>query len=266
MEDITLMSFGQLYGLPEQADTVIGTRGLPNPYYVEALKHQTGLEQAVRDYVFSTPEAEAYFEACRTLIRQRIAFYQIYDSPLKEPLMIAVGCSGGRHRSVSLTYRLAEALRAEGISVQVVHRDLNKHLEHSAGAVVFTRRDGAVQYAIIQSLRGHHGFPKGHMEQGETEKETALREVQEEIGLNVRLISGFRGIELYALPRKSNTFKQVVFYLAQSDAQMLHPQRTELRTAAWMPFSEAMQTLEFDDDRRILFEANEFLKGQAISE
>ena len=59
MDTITLMSFGLLYGLPEQADTVIGTRGLPNPYYVDALKHQTGLEQAVRDHVFSTLEAEA---------------------------------------------------------------------------------------------------------------------------------------------------------------------------------------------------------------
>ena len=139
-------------------------------------------------------------------------------------------------------------------------------LERSCGAVVFRKTD-VWNVLLIRHSRGRHiSFPKGHVEQGETEKETALREVQEEIGLNVRLISGFRGIELYALPRKSNTFKQVVFYLAQSDAQMLHPQRTELRTAAWMPFSEAMQTLEFDDDRRILFEANEFLKGQAISE
>ena len=60
MNEITLMSFGYLYGLPQQADTVIGTRGLPNPYYVEELRDKTGLDQTIRDYVFSTPEAERY--------------------------------------------------------------------------------------------------------------------------------------------------------------------------------------------------------------
>ena len=63
MNEITLLSFGSLYGMPTEADTVIGTRGLPNPYYVRELKSKTGLEQAVRDYVFSTPEAEAYYES-----------------------------------------------------------------------------------------------------------------------------------------------------------------------------------------------------------
>lgn len=126
MNEITLMSFGCLYGLPGEADTVIGTRGLPNPYYVEALKHRTGLDREVRDYVFSTPEAEAYFETCLSMLRQRIAFYESYTSPLKQPLVIAVGCSGGRHRSVSMTVRLAEALRSEGVPLRVVHRDIDK--------------------------------------------------------------------------------------------------------------------------------------------
>lgn len=126
MNELTLMSFGYLFGLPEDADTVIGTRGLPNPYYVEELKHKTGLDQEVRNYVFSTPKSEAYFETVLSLIRQRIAFYELYDSPLKQPLIIAVGCTGGKHRSVSMTCRLAEALRAEGVSVRVLHRDIEK--------------------------------------------------------------------------------------------------------------------------------------------
>ena len=123
-DEITLMSFGYLYGLPENADTIIGTRGLPNPYWDEQLKHGTGLDKAIRDYVFSTPEAERFFETTLSLIRQRIDFYEQYDSPLKQPLVIAVGCSGGRHRSVSMTVRLAEALLAEGVALRVVHRDL----------------------------------------------------------------------------------------------------------------------------------------------
>ena len=140
MNELTLMSFGYLYGLPEEADTVIGVRGLPNPYWVEALKQKTGLDPAVRDYVFSTPEARDFFQTTLSLLRQRIALYGAYESPLKTPLLIAVGCSGGKHRSVSMVIRLAEALEAEEISVRVVHRDLYKLLEHSAGAVVYTRQ------------------------------------------------------------------------------------------------------------------------------
>ena len=126
MNEITLMSFGYLYGPPEEADTVIGTRGMPNPYYVEELKHKTGLDQAVRDYVFSTPEAERYFEAVLEMLRQRIAFYGLYDSPLKTPLVIAIGCTGGKHRSVSMTLRLARALEQEGVPLRVLHRDIQK--------------------------------------------------------------------------------------------------------------------------------------------
>ena len=126
MNEITLLSFGYLYGVPTDADTIIGTRGLPNPFWVEELKHKTGLDQAVRDYVFSSPEAERFFETTLELLRQRIAFYEQYDSPLKTPLVIAVGCSGGKHRSVSMTVRLAEALRAEGLPLRVLHRDIRR--------------------------------------------------------------------------------------------------------------------------------------------
>ena len=126
MNEITLMSFGYLYGLPQQADTVIGTRGLPNPYYVEELRDKTGLDQTIRDYVFSTPEAERYYETVLAMVRQRIACYQVYSSPLKTPLVIAIGCTGGRHRSVSMTCRLAQALQADGIALRVLHRDIEK--------------------------------------------------------------------------------------------------------------------------------------------
>ena len=126
MANVTLMSFGYLFGIPQEADTVIGTRGLPNAYYVEALKHKTGLDREVRDYVFSTPEAETYYETVLSLLRQRIAIFQKYQSPLKRPLIIAIGCTGGKHRSVSLTFRLAQALQNDGLEIAVVHRDIAK--------------------------------------------------------------------------------------------------------------------------------------------
>ena len=260
MNEITILSFGYLYGLPERADTVIGARGLPNPYYVEALKHSSGLDPAVRDYVFSTPEAKEYFACCLDLVRRRIALYAGYDSPLKEPLVIAVGCSGGKHRSVSMVHRLAEALEAEGTSVRVDHRDINKRLEHSAGAVVFTRREGELRYVIEESLSGYPGFPKGHMEAGEKERETALREVFEEVGLRPRLLPDFRAAEVYPLPGKPDTYKQVVYFLAEYRDQTPVPQDTEVRAIRLLPFEEALAALRRESARQILRDADAFLK------
>ena len=257
---ITLMSFGYLFGLPEEADTVIGVRGLPNPYWVEALKHKTGLDQEVRDYVFSTPEAEAFFDSCLTMLRQRIAFHEAYDSPLKKPLVIALGCSGGKHRSVSMAIRLAEALRAEGRELRLVHRDIEKVLEHSAGAVVFTREAGEPRFVIVESLSsGVHGFPKGRMEEGETDLETALREVREETGLTPRILPGFRTVELYPLRERPNTVKQVIYYLAEYENQIPRPRPGEIRSVRLMTCDEAMGIFEFDNTRRVLNEANDFL-------
>lgn len=260
MNEITLMSFGYLYGLPEEADTVIGIRGLPNPYWVEALKQKTGLDPAVRDYVFSTPEARDFFQTTLSLLRQRIALYGAYESPLKTPLVLALGCSGGKHRSVSMAIRLAEALAGEGISVKLLHRDLYKLLEHSAGAVVYTRQAEGLRFVIAQHLDGHHGFPKGHIEGGESEADAALREIREEVGLTPRLIPGFRRVEFYALPGKPNTYKQVVYFLAEYENQTPVPQQTELQAAALLSLPEALAVLEHDSARRILREAYAFLK------
>lgn len=127
MDEITLLSFGYLYGLPEQADTVIDTRGLKNPFYVPELKEKTGLDREVRDYIFSFPETEEYLNAVMQMLRIRLKLFAQWDSPLKHPLMVAVGCTGGRHRSVTMTLALADALRAEGYGVRVIHRDIRKN-------------------------------------------------------------------------------------------------------------------------------------------
>lgn len=260
MNEITLMSFGYLYGQPPEAGTVLDARGLPNPYWVETLRHRNGLDPEVRDYVFSTPEAKAYLETALALFRQRIAFHVAYDSPLKQPLVLAVGCSGGKHRSVSMAYRLAEALRSEGYPIRVIHRDLKKRLEHSAGAVVFTREEGEPRFVIVRHPDGHHGFPKGHMEPGETERETALREIREETGLAPVLFGTFRAADVYPLPQKPDVWKQVIYCLAESGKRPLSVPTEELSGAEWMTFREAMAVLEHESSRRILREANDFLE------
>lgn len=124
MDKIKLMSFGYLYGLPENADTVIDTRGLKNPFYVPELKDKTGLDREVYDYIFSFPETAEYFEAILQMLRIRLRLYAQWDSPLRHPLTVCVGCSGGRHRSVTITRALAEALQHDGYAVEVIHREL----------------------------------------------------------------------------------------------------------------------------------------------
>ena len=131
--------------------------------------------------------------------------------------------------------------------------------EKSCGAVVFTRERGELRYLIIQMLGGHHGFPKGHMESGETELETAIREIREEVGLTPRILDGFRETEAYLLPGKHNTGKQVVYFLAEFEDQPIRIQKEELRSAKLLRFHDALQVLEFEEAKRILTEANRFL-------
>ena len=134
--------------------------------------------------------------------------------------------------------------------------------EYSCGAVVFTRVDGVPHYVLIRAKDqpvGCHGFPKGHMEPGETEQETALREIYEEVGLRVRLLPGFRSVTEYRLPSPPDTSKQVVFFLAEYENQQVRIQESELAGFTLAPFAQALELTEFADSKRILTEAHEFL-------
>lgn len=138
--------------------------------------------------------------------------------------------------------------------------------EKSCGAVVFTRRNGEILYVLAQMLGGHYGFPKGHMEPGETEEETALREIFEEVGLRPTLLPGFREIEEYLLPNKPDTQKQVVYFLAEYENQQIQHQKEELRGAYLMTVDEALEVLNFEEARNILRRAERFLKREAVGE
>lgn len=133
--------------------------------------------------------------------------------------------------------------------------------EKSCGAVVFTRRDDKIYYVIIQHLGGHWGFPKGHMEPGEEEKTTALREIREETGIYVKLTDGFRIVEEYPLPGKPGVTKQVVYFLAEYSGQEIQYQKEELRGACLLPYGEAYRRLTYAETKRILAEANQFLRA-----
>ena len=134
--------------------------------------------------------------------------------------------------------------------------------EYSCGAVVFTRIDGAPHYLLVRAKdqpEGCHGFPKGHMESGETERETALREILEETGVRVELLEGFRAVTEYPLPTPPDTRKRVVFFLAEYADQQVHIQETELAGYVLAPFDDALALTEFADSKQILTEAHAFL-------
>lgn len=119
----TVMSFGFKYGIPVDADMVADMRFLPNPFWVPELREQTGLDQPVSDYVTSLPEARSYLDTYSRLLDI------VADGYLREGkryVTVAVGCTGGKHRSVAMTQHLAARLVHTGVETLVVHRDLGK--------------------------------------------------------------------------------------------------------------------------------------------
>ncbi len=134
--------------------------------------------------------------------------------------------------------------------------------ETSCGAVVFTFQSGELRYLLIQSTEGVWGFPKGHMETDETEKQTALREIREETGLSVEILDGFRTVEEHALPQKPGVMKRVIYFAARYQDQMFIPQESEVRQIRLASFEEACRLFIFESNRRVLGEAHAFLTGQ----
>lgn len=131
--------------------------------------------------------------------------------------------------------------------------------EKSCGAIIYTRDSGNIQYLIIENTGGFFGFPKGHTEAGETEKETAEREIYEEVGIRPRFIDGFREIDEHSIPGKEGVIKQVVYFLAEYSNQEIVYQKEELLGAELMGFEEAISSLQFDGVKNILTKADALL-------
>ncbi|GAA0235560.1 RNase adapter RapZ [Saccharothrix sp. NPDC042600] len=121
---VTVLSFGYKYGLPMDADLVMDVRFLPNPFWIPELREQTGLDGDVRNYVLTQEGAEEFLDRYHELLRLIGAGYRREG---KRYLTLAVGCTGGKHRSVAISEELASRLAAEdGMAVKVVHRDLGR--------------------------------------------------------------------------------------------------------------------------------------------
>lgn len=123
---LTVISFGYKYGIPLDADLVMDVRFLPNPNYVPFLKNKTGLDRAVADHIKTNSIFRSFIKEYVGQIKNLLP---LYIKEGKSYLTIAIGCTGGRHRSVFIAHQLAEELSKSGFSVSEYHRDIRKEIK-----------------------------------------------------------------------------------------------------------------------------------------
>ena len=119
---VNVISFGFKYGAPMEADLMFDVRFLPNPYYIEELRHQTGLDDAVYEYVFREGKA---IEFLKKLTDMLMILLPEYEKEGKYSLTVAIGCTGGQHRSVSIARALHEHLVQKGVTARIEHRNID---------------------------------------------------------------------------------------------------------------------------------------------
>ena len=121
--NLHVMSFGFKHGIPTDADFVLDVRCLPNPYWIESMRDKTGLDQEVKDYVFSFEEAHEIFDRLKNLLDY---LNPLYIREGKSQIVIAIGCTGGNHRSVVFAEALKDYFSRKWDNVTVNHRDINR--------------------------------------------------------------------------------------------------------------------------------------------
>ena len=121
--NVNVLSFGFKHGLPIEADLVFDVRFMPNPFYVAELKHQTGLDRPVQDFVFSFDQTHEFMRQLEKMISFLLP---LYSEEGKSVLVIAIGCTGGHHRSVAVAHRLADYIARAGYQVTEDHRDISR--------------------------------------------------------------------------------------------------------------------------------------------
>ena len=120
---VNVLSFGFKNGIPVEADLVMDVRFMPNPYYIEDLKRKTGLDDAVRDYVFSFSQTNDFMKRMEDLLSFLLP---LYSEEGKTILVIGIGCTGGHHRSVAVAHALSEYIQSIGYPVTEIHRDITR--------------------------------------------------------------------------------------------------------------------------------------------
>lgn len=120
---VNICAFGYKYGVPPESDLVFDARCFPNPFYVDELREKTGLSRDVRDYVLKFDETKEFVKKLLDLVLYLLPLYIKAD---KAGVTISVGCTGGKHRSVTIAMKLGDILKNNGYNVNLVYRDIEK--------------------------------------------------------------------------------------------------------------------------------------------
>ena len=135
--------------------------------------------------------------------------------------------------------------------------------EKSCGAIVYITYGGSLEFLIIKHKNGDHwGFPKGHVEQGESEEETAIREVYEETGIKIEITSGF--IHRMKYSPKVGTLKEVVYFIGASRDKVVICQESEIEDFKWLNLRDAIDNVTHENSRKLLREAYFYILNKAF--
>jgi tRNA nucleotidyltransferase (CCA-adding enzyme) len=130
--------------------------------------------------------------------------------------------------------------------------------EKSCGGIIVFIEDNKEKFLVIKQMSGYYGFPKGHMEGDETEEETALREVYEEVGLKAKIVEGFRETLDYQVNK--NIMKEAVFFLMRSDEKKVKLDKNEVLEYAWLGYKDAWKKITFEEEKEAFLRAYEYLR------
>lgn len=139
----------------------------------------------------------------------------------------------------------------------------NMIFEKSCGAIVYTVENEDIKYLLVEEMSGCHSFPKGHMENGETEEETALREIKEETNLDVVLDTSFKMSEQYNPAEKPGVTKQVIYFLAKYTGDIpiiIRP--NEVKALKSLRFDDAISIIEHDNKKELLKQADDYIRNR----
>ncbi len=134
--------------------------------------------------------------------------------------------------------------------------------EKSCGAVIFSEAGQMRVYLVEKMLKGHQSLCKGHVEENETERETAAREILEETNLHIRFVDGFR--ECIEYSPYTDCLKEVVFFLAKAESMHVSAQLEEVSSISWLSFEKAIESLTYDSDKAVLQKAEDYLNQNMV--
>ena len=134
--------------------------------------------------------------------------------------------------------------------------------EKSCGMIIFRKEESLLKVLMVHHTQGHWGFPKGHVEEGETETETAIRETLEETGVKAMVVGDFREVLTYYV--KDNVLKDVVFFIGESESDDIVPQLTEVSEASFVEINQAIKLIEHDDVKEVLKKAISYYQDNLI--